>query len=266
MSNKCINEIEKEDKKAFKSYVIILVICGVAGGFLGFMSENLKQIIGENLSISLINILQEITPFANITLSILVILISAIIYTDSRKEYELWKQSNEDDNSIDKIEENLSYLNLIVSVNCIIGIFFYGIGKVLMPLDNRTGNLSFIKDICFLIGIMLCVISNILIQKKIINFRKEINPLLNGSIYDMKFTKKWLDSCDESEKLGMFKSAYKACTCVSRTCIILWLFCIIGYDLWNFGIMPMVIVTIIWLVQTISYSMESIKYSKSKSR
>lgn len=264
MSNKCMNEIEKEDKKAFKSFLIILVIAGVAGGFLGFMSENLKQVFGDNLSILLINILKEVTPFANIILSILVILISKIIYTDSRKGYELWKQSNEDDNSIDKIEENLSYLSIISSVINIICFFFIGIGAMLIPFDDINGNLSFTKAICFFIGIILCVTSNILIQKKIINLQKEINPLLNGSVYDINFAKKWLDSCDEFEKLGVYKSSYKAFTCVSRTCIILWLFCIIGYDLWNFGIMPMVIVTTIWLVQTISYSMESIKYLKSK--
>ena len=90
-----------------------------------------------------------------------------------------------------------------------------------------------------------------------------MNPLLKGSIYDMNFSKKWIDSCDESIKLGIFKSAYKAYVSVSKTCIILWVFCIIGNVLWNFGIMPIVIVTIIWLVQTISYCLESIKYSKA---
>ncbi|GKZ02946.1 DUF3169 family protein [Paraclostridium bifermentans] len=264
MSNKCMDEIKKEDKKAFKGYVTILFIASVFGGILGFLSQILKKPFGENLPSLLINILQEITPFANLILSILVILISKVIYNNSRKGYELWKKSNEDDNSIDKIEENLSYLNLIASVNCIIGIFFYGVGKVLISFDTRTGNLDITKDVCFLVGIILCVTSTILIQKKIINFRKEMNPLLKGSIYDMKFSKKWLDSCDESAKLSMFKSSYTACTYVSRTCMILCLFFIIGYDLWNFGIMPIVIVTIIWLVQTISYCLESIKYSKTK--
>jgi hypothetical protein len=111
---------------------------------------------------------------------------------------------------------------------------------------------------------ILCVTSSILIQKKIVDLQKEINPLLKGSIYDMNFSKKWLDSCDESIKLGIYKSSYKAYKSVSRTCMILCLFCIVGHDLWDFGIMPMVIVIIIWLVQTISYCIESIKYSKVK--
>ncbi|MFR3497818.1 MAG: DUF3169 family protein [Paraclostridium bifermentans] len=264
MSNKCIDEIKKEDKKAFKSFIVILVIATIAGGFLGGMSENLKQIMGKNLSSSLITILEYITPFANIILSMLLILVGKIIYTDSRKGYELWKKSDEDDNSIDKIEENLSYLCLFSAVINIICFFFIGIGGMLLPFDDINGDLSVIKFICYFIGIILCLTSSTLIQKKIVNLQKEMNPLLKGSVYDIKFAKKWLDSCDESIKLGIFKSAYKAYVSVSRTCIALWLFCIIGYDLWNFGIMPLVIVTIIWLVQTISYCLESIKYSKAQ--
>lgn len=264
MSNKCIDEIKKEDKKAFKSFIVILVIATIAGGFLGGMSENLKQIMNKNTSSSLINILEYITPFANIILSILLILVGKIIYTDSRKSYELWKKSNEDDNSIDKIEENLSYLCLFSSVINIIGMFFIGIGCMLLPFDDTNGNFSVMKFICFFIGLILCITSNLLIQKKIINLRKEINPLLKGSVYDIKLAKKWVDSCDESIKLGIYKSAYAAFKSAYITCIALWLFCIIGYDLWNFGIMPIVIVTIIWLVQTISYCLESIKYSKAK--
>lgn len=270
MNNKCTNEIEKEDKKGFKSLIISILLYAIGGYFLGYMAVklakagNLELIHDENVSSLLINILEKITPFASLILSILVIIVSKIIYTNSRKGYDLWKQANEDDNSIDKIEENLAYIILLTAVNNILGFFFFGIGSMLLPFDNINGEFSNIKFICFLIGLILCIISTILIQDKAINLTKEINPLLKGSIYDSNFTKKWLDSCDEAIKLDIFKSAYKAYTSVSITCIILWLFCIIGYYLWDFGIMPIVIVTIIGLVQTISYCMEAIKYSKIK--
>lgn len=268
MSNKCIDEIKKEDKKAFKSFIIIMIISGIiggfVGGFLGGMSDNLKQILGENLSNSLVNILQEITPFASLTLSILVIIVFKIIYTDSRKGYELWKKSNEDDTTIDKIEENLSYLKLLTSINTILGFLFFGLGVILTPFHGANSEINTVNIVFFFIGFIISMISSILIHKKIINLEKEMNPLLKGSIYDMNFSKKWIDSCDESIKLCIFKSAYKAYVSVYKTCIILWVFCIIGHVLWNFGIMPIVIVTIVWLVQTISYCLESIKYSKAQ--
>ena len=46
-----------------------------------------------------------------LVLSILVIIVHQIIYITSRKEYNLWKVANEeDDEIIDKIEDKLSYI------------------------------------------------------------------------------------------------------------------------------------------------------------
>lgn len=264
MNRSSINEIKKEDKKAFKGFIIFVIIALIAGVFTGFISGNLKEILGENIPILLISILEKITPFASLLLSLLIIIISKIIYGNARKEYDLSKKVNDNEDIIDRIEGNLSILLLITSINTIIGFFFFGIVSMLLPFDDINGSISVIKVLCSFIGFILCLISSILIQKNIINLEKEINPLLKGSIYDTNFSKKWVESCDEAIKLGIFKNAYKAYRCVSTTCIILWVFCVIGNDLWNFGVMPMVMVTIIWLVQTISYSIESIKHNKSK--
>ena len=264
MSNNHVNEVKKEDKKAFKKFIIVLIISAIVGGIMGFMSVYLKDTLGSVISTSLINIFEVITPFASLVLSILIIIVSTIIYNKSEKEFRLWSETNEDDDKIDKVEENLSYILLFTSVNTILGFFFLGLGYMLLPFDNTHGSLSVIKAILFILGFILCISSSILIQNKVINLTKEINPLLKGSIYDFKFNKKWVDSCDEALKLGIYKSSFSAYLAVSNTCVILWLICIIGHDLWDFGIMPMVMVTIIWLVQTISYSIESIRSSKSK--
>ena len=260
MNDNHVNEIKKEDKKAFKKFAIIIAISGIVGGIFGAMSISLKEVLGDSVPSLLMNIFEGITPFASIVLSVLVIIVHQIIYSNSRKQYDLWEASNEeDDEIIDKIEAKLSYIMLFTAVNNILGFFFFGIGGMLLPFSKVNGDLSIVKAVCFIIGFIICITSSILIQKKIVNFEKEINPLLKGSVYDAKFTQKWLDSCDEAIKLGIYKSAFKAYMSVSITCVILWVFCIIGYVLWNFGIMPMVIVIIIWLVQTISYCIESIK-------
>lgn len=262
MNNSRVDEIKKEDKKAFKGFLMIIIISAIVGWIVGFMSVNLKEFLGSSVPKLITNILEIITPFANLALSIVLIIVSQIIYSDLRKKYDLWKEKNEDDNTIDKIELKMSYLKLLNSINTILGFFFMGIGSMLKPFDNLGGDLNNTKVICFFIGFILCITTSTLIQKKIINLEKEINPLLRGSVYDIKFISKWLDSCDEAIKLHIFKSAYKAYVSVYKTCIILWIFCILGYGLWDFGIMPMVMVTIIWLVQTISYCRESIKQSK----
>ena len=258
MNNNRVEEIKKEDKKAFKGFAIMMVISAIVGAIIGAGSIYLQGHMENNLSDFLLNVLIMVTPYASLVLSILVIIVSVVIYSNSRKNLKLWNQSDEQEEIIDNIEEKLSYVLLFASVNLIIGFFFFGAGMALLSED------SYGKVILFLIGFIVCVVSTVLIQKKVVNLEKEINPFLNGSVYDFKFSQKWLDSCDEAIKLNVYKSSFKAHRAVTNTCLILWIVCVLGYDFFDFGIMPLVMVTIIWLVQTISYCIESIKCSKNK--
>lgn len=258
MSSNRVEEIKKEDKKAFKGFAIMMVISAMIGAVIGGGFKYLQENLGDNLSEFLLNALMMITPYASLVLSILVIIVSVVIYSNSRKNLKLWNQSDEQEEMIDNIEEKLSYVLLFTSVNLILGFFFFGAGMALLSEDSYT------KVILFLVGFIVCVVSTILIQNKVVNLEKEINPFLNGSVYDFKFSQKWLDSCDEAIKLNVYKSTFKAYKSITNTCLILWIVCVLGYNFFDFGIMPLVMVTIIWLVQTIAYCIESIKCSKNK--
>ena len=262
MNSNRVKEIKKEDKKAFKSFIIIMIISAIAGGILGGMSIYFKDSLSENLPDFIMNILGAITPFASVVLSLLVIITSSIVYKKLTKELKIWNESDEED-MIDKIEEKLSYILLLSSVNLIMGFFFFGVGFAL-PSDYLDLNVDIVKRILFFVGFVLCVLSSILIQKKFVNLEKEINPMLKGSVYDTKFSEKWIDSCDEAIKMNIYKSSYKAYKAVTNTCLILWFVCILGLNVWDFGLMPLFIVTIIWLVQTVAYCLESIKSSKKR--
>ena len=262
MNSNRVKEIKKEDKKAFKSFIIIMIISAIAGGILGGMSIYFKDSLSENLPDFIMNILEAITPFASVVLSLLVIITSSIVYKKLTKELKIWNESDEED-MIDKIEEKLSYILLLSSVNLIMGFFFFGVGFAL-PSDYLDLNGDIVKRILFFVGFVLCVLSSILIQNKFVNLEKEINPMLKGSVYDTKFSEKWIDSCDEAIKMNIYKSSYKAYRAVTNTCLILWFVCILGYNVWDFGIMPLFIVTTIWLVQTVAYCLESIKNSKKR--
>ena len=262
MNSNRVKEIKKEDKKAFKSFIIIMIISAIAGGILGGMSIYFKDSLSENLPYFIMNILEAITPFASVVLSLLVIITSSIVYKKLTKELKIWNESDEED-MIDKIEEKLSYILLLSSVNLIMGFFFFGVGFAL-PSDYLDLNGDIVKRILFFVGFVLCVLSSILIQKKFVNLEKEINPMLRGSVYDTKFSEKWIDSCDEAIKMNIYKSSYKAYKAVTNTCLILWFVCILGHNVWDFGIMPLFIVTTIWLVQTVAYCLESIKNSKKR--
>ena len=99
------------------------------------------------------------------------------------------------------------------------------------------------------------------VVQKLVNLTKEINPEKKGSIYDVKFQKKWEASCDEAELFAIYKSAYRSYCITQRLCIILWLFCIIGGFVWGFGAVPVLLVSIIWGTMITSYCYYAIHLS-----
>ena len=62
-------------------------------------------------------------------------------------------------------------------------------------------------SIAAFLGIMAEVV---IIQQKSVDCVKIMNPEKTASVYDMKFQKKWLETCDEAEKIIVGKCAFKA--------------------------------------------------------
>ena len=60
MNKNHVEEIKKEDKKAFKPFIAIVLISGLIGGVIGYMSVHLKKILGDSVSNLLISILEII--------------------------------------------------------------------------------------------------------------------------------------------------------------------------------------------------------------
>ena len=133
-----------------------------------------------------------------------------------------------------------------------------------MNIGDIFDTISRTNLILWFVGYFVAVTVTIITQQRVVNFEKIINPEKQGSVFELNFQKKWVNTCDEAERLNIYQSSFKAYKTVTMTCIILWLFCVLGMTMWDLGIMPVAIVTVIWLVQTTSYCMESIRISKYK--
>ena len=79
----------------------------------------------------------------------------------------------------------------------------------------------------------------------------------------MKFRKKWLDSCDEAEKLMAGQCAYKAYSASTKACAGLWLVFTLSALFLGTGLLPILAVCLIWAVNQCVYSYWSIKLSAS---
>jgi hypothetical protein len=104
----------------------------------------------------------------------------------------------------------------------------------------------------------------IIISKVTVDLEKKLNPEKQGSVFDMRFAKKWEASCDEAQKQIMCKSAYAAFQAANMTCLILWWIAVVIQIFANTGGFPVTCICAIWLVLNVTYSRTAMKLQRYK--
>ncbi len=264
MNSDLTRRIKEEDSRAFGKFIIILICAGLVGTVLGILSVIIEGSLADHIKEGLSGFLYFTSPYALIAVTIISALTTLILYKKSRSLYQNW--DGEDESVSARMETRLGYALWISYLSMILAYFFFAAGISLGSLKNLYHNPGEqIHYIMLCLGLILFLFTFLFEQKMIVNFIKETSPEKKGSVFDISFTKKWKESCDEAEKLMIYRCAYTAYQHVSFTCLLLWVFCIVGSLIWDFGLVPVTVVTIIWGVQTTSYYLETIRLSKKPS-
>lgn len=101
-------------------------------------------------------------------------------------------------------------------------------------------------------------------MKKIVDFTKKLSPEKHGSVYDTKFATEWYASCDEAERSIISQAAFSAYNAANIACLALWALLIVGQMLFRFGLMPIAVVTILWLILTLTYSVKALQLERGQ--
>ncbi|MBC5714779.1 DUF3169 family protein [Roseburia sp. BX1005] len=251
--------IKSEDKKAFgkfAAYMAAALIIGVLLGVgMGFAKLNGMDMTGHTV----LNAIFFALPYGIPVVTLFILVVVAVIYHRSKKVFLAW--NGEDEECMDAVEKQLSCALWLSSINMIWNFCLFGMGFCLDNAESMEVHYE-LETSMLLIGVFVAGLIILTIeQQKLVNLTKEINPEKKGSIYDVKFQKKWEASCDEAELFAIYKSAYRSYCITQRLCIILWLFCIIGGFVWGFGAVPVLLVSIIWGTMITSYSYYAIHLS-----
>ena len=119
--------------------------------------------------------------------------------------------------------------------------------------------MPFIVAVAAFIAVM---VETIIIQQRCVDAVKRMNPEKTASVYD----RKWMDSCDEAEKLMIGKCAYKAYAATNTACAVLAITFAVCALIFNTGFLPSFAVCVIWFVLQFIYYRETIRYSKAGNR
>ena len=205
-------------------------------------------------------VIKFVSMYANLVLTIFSLIAVVILYRQSKAMFAAW--DGEDDDVYKAFEKKLSIDTIIVGVNQILFFVFMAVGIIRITEIKAKGTVLFdvISMVIFLVGIVASLIFTVIAQQRIVNLEKEINPEKRGSVFDTKFQKKWFESCDEAERQQIFEAAFASYKAVNNACMIIIFICLFGVKLWNFGVLPICIVGIIWLVSVLSYSIKCIEF------
>lgn len=255
------NEIRKANRKALPKFILIMVISMLVGGAIGFCSAKyrLDSLTGDLKSAGAF-FGTYIAPWLMLATAVLVPMICVTIYKSAKKLLFSWDGENEEIS--DTIDKRLSIVLWVTSAAIIISYFLIAASYSggFETFENESNIIPFFISIAALFAIFIEVV---VIQQKCVDAFKKTNPEKTASVYDTKFQKKWMDSCDEAEKIMIGKCAFKAYTATNTVCSVLSIVLAVCALTFGIGFLPSLVVCLIWIVNQSVYFKEALKYSKA---
>jgi len=256
---------KQENKKALKILVPVTIVAGVIGGVIGGVSATDRA---QDLAGVFKKWLEEffilIGPWSVIVVSIVGLIVSFCIYKSAVKEYEknMPEGSNQEleEDLFKDVDHKISIGTLVNSVTMIVSFMLYAIVVAYLDVYIMSGAIILIA--VSLLAFIITCLGQAKLQQMLVDFVKVMYPGKDGSVYDFRFSQKWEESCDELEKLLIYKAAYKAYKTTSGTCCIALVITILLSFFFHYGPLPAMVVGCIWLTSIVSYCLEAMKLDK----
>ena len=242
----------QENKKALKIFIPFVLVMGCLGGAVGYLSTKEFAL---SLSKRIVEMLEEglyfISPCAVVLLSAGSVLTGRLLFNRSRRAYQ--NRGEQEEEILDQIEKRISDSIMIVNMGLIGSLLFF---SITLPYIESYIEVSKILYIVMLLVFILGSIMGSRMNQLQIDFIKTINPKMKGSVYDMRFRKKWEESCDELEKLIIYKASYKAYAAANTACFAGWILLTLLSLFFDYGPLPVIIVFAIWITSMLAYYRE----------
>ena len=245
---------KSDNRRALPKYILTIVIAAFFGALAGFgagivgtgnLSKGVKTAVNAALTAA--------APWGIPVTSVVFLGLGWRLYANARRLYNTW--DGEAEEPVDTAEETLSWALLMSAIALLWDFFFLsvlvicGAGSSLERLGGVT---------LFLVSVAVIVV----LQQKVVDLTRRINPEKQGSVYDLKFQKKWMDSCDEAERAQIGQACYRAYMVGTKVCIFLWVALLILNFVFDFGLLPIAAVLAVWGAMQTVYALECIRLSK----
>ena len=221
---------------------------GLASGILGGLNAE------EWVSVRLPAALGAVAPWGIPVTSAILLGVCLGQYRAAKKLCDSW--DGEDETAPDQADQRLNIVLLCSSLAMILDFLFLGMG-VLYTEGVATAAVTVAE---MLVSCALVVLA----QQKTVDLTRRMNPEKQVSAYDSKFQEKWYEVCDEAERAQIGQACYRAYMVGTKVCTFLWVALLILNFVFDFGMLPIAAVLVVWGVMQTVYALECIRLSKRK--
>lgn len=246
---------ETSRKKSLIRFWIIIIVSALIGGFTGFIGTRIEASMIDFLQMCRLLLLQT-APLVMICSAIIFICGSLWYEKQARKLFSAWDQENEA--VYDLAEHKLSMAMAATNVGTIIHMVWFGF----LILARNASFLSAQSLLIYILIFMVLTFVYVFLQRRFVEFTKEMYPGKKGDALDMDFQKQWINSMDEFEQQVIYKAAYKAYSAGQVLYLSILLVLFLGALFFDISVLPFLVVGVIWLIQSIIYLKEAIKSPK----
>lgn len=245
------DRVKRDNRRALPRYLLTLLLFGLLGGVLGFFTGVAGAAgVAETVRQAVDRVLAVCAPWGIVVSAVVLLGTGWYLYAAAKRRFAAW--DGEDEDAMDAAERQLSWALLLTGLMVVLDFFFFAASIIYE---------RFLPDVVlFLASVAVLVV----LQQKIVDLERRINPEKRGSVYDMKFQKTWMESCDEAERAQIGQACYTAYRMGNKVCVFLWVALLILNFVFDFGLLPIAAVLVVWGVMQTAYALECIRLSKRK--
>ena len=248
--------VARDNRKNWPKFVAVLIVALFAGGALGtavtwIMENPSRDEIIRHLGVAL----GTCSPWA-VLCALLFWAGSMVCYRRGKAAFASW--DGEDEDVLESTEHLLSWSILWATASQFFAFAVFSVVVSLIPL----GYADYIALLAAIVGLLAVTFLVLFTQQRVVDLTRRINPEKQGSVYETGFQKKWLESCDEAERLGIYKASYKSFQVMNSLCPVMEAAALLGKIMFDTGNFPIILVTVLWAVQTGVYCFFSAQYDR----
>ena len=224
------------------------------GAIIGGGGSMLFFLYGEPLRESLKRLAFSIFRFSSIALIILSIcscLISTFLVLKARKKHKQW--DGEEEEQAEQIAKSYELYQAVMSFLSVFGICLSGI-----VISDMYRNYSMANN-CAILCFAAATLWILFAMDRMVKYRKKLNPEKKGNIFSWNYDKEWLASCEERERMQVFRAGYAVYVKSNILYLIIFICLILTSVIFDLGIAPFLVLLVIWYSQILMFTYYSRK-------